>query len=127
MTLARASAAAGEPIQEVGDAFGYPDGSTNSGLYVGGIPRVLCLGASLSGYGPTVVTQRGFPLGGTLAQLKATYGTSLAFVPAPATGYLPIPGYVVAYPDGNLAFIVSHGIVTKMEAGPGVRPSSCTG
>ena len=127
MTLAQASAYTGVPLQQVGDNFFYPGGSSNSGLYVGGLTRVQCLGATLSGYGPTVVTSRGFPLGGTLAELKATYGPSLAFVPAPSSGYFPVPGYIVAFSDGNLAFRVSHGIVTQIEAGPGVRPSSCTG
>jgi len=127
MTIAQASGAAGEPLTEVGDGQAYPGGNQQSSLHVAGIPTIGCLVAALSGAGPTVVTQRGFPLGGTLARLKAVYGSALAFVPKPAMAgpNFPVPGYIVAFPDGNLAFIVTKGLVTVIAAGPGVKPSTC--
>ena len=128
MTIPQASAAAGEPLVQVGDGVLYPEGDAASGLSVSeGGPggTVSCVSAhNYLGVGAHVVTQQGFSLGGTLARLKAAYGSALRFVPAPTGGIAPYPGYVVSFPDGNLAFLVRDGTVEQIIGGPGVLPST---
>jgi len=124
MTLAQASAAAGEPIVEVGDGFGYPNAYSESGLAIQGVP-VDCVRASVAPAMPAVQTPQGFQVGGTVTALKRLYGSRLRFMPAPASGYSPQPGYVVSFPNGNLAFIVSKGTVTAIVGGMKATPSTC--
>ena len=129
MTIQQASAAAGEPLAPVGDGVYYPAGGTARGLSVlgGGAAggTVDCISANTrGGNAPTVTTPQGFPLGGTLAQLKTVYGSRLRFVPAPTTGGIsPLPGYIVAFPDGNLVFWVQKGRIGEIAGGPGMMPS----
>jgi len=52
--------------------------------------------------------------------LKALHGASLRYIPEPATGYVRQVGYVVSFPDGNLAFATSQGIVTGISGGPDI-------
>jgi len=72
-----------------------------------------------------VVAPEGFLLGGTTQALKSLYGSRLRFIPAPATGYNPEPGYVVSFPEGNLAFIFHNGLVTAIIGGKSAMPSTC--
>ena len=129
MTIAQASAAAGVPLTVLGDGASGPRGGKPPGLSVGSDP-ITCVAAQDVAHAPRVLTPQGFPLGGTLAQLKAVYGTSLRFVPAPTGGIAPFPGYVAALPGGNLAFLVSNGgvfpagTVYMIVGGPGVLPST---
>jgi hypothetical protein len=126
MTISQASAAAGQPLEPVGDGVLYPLGKASSGLsVVDSNGRVSCVSASdYSNKDHTVATPQGFALGGTLAQLKAVYKSTLRFVPAPNTGMDTISGYVVGFPDGNLVFWISGGIVRGIGGGPGLLPSS---
>ncbi|HEX6930840.1 MAG TPA: hypothetical protein VF162_01755, partial [Streptosporangiaceae bacterium] len=130
MTLARASAAAGGALVPVGDGVYYPRGKTGYGLSVradGAGGTVSCVSAVGRPGGPAVATPQGFRLGQTLAQLKAVYGSSLRYVPAPAGGIQPLPGYVVTSNAGTLVFWTTKGIVTHIAAGPHVLPSTdCT-
>jgi hypothetical protein len=129
MTIAQASAAAGVQLVPVGDGVFGPRGGTPRGLSVASDP-VGCVAAQQTPGVPGVATPQGFPLGGTLAQLKALYGSSLRFVPAPSGGITPNPGYVVSFPDGNLAFLVGNGTffrrgsVYMIIGGPGALPST---
>ena len=125
-TPAQASAAAREGLRPVGDGVWSPHGVMTSGLAiaVGSAGTVSCVSASEQPGGPAVETPQGFRLGGTLAQLKGVYGASLRFVPAPAGGISPVPGYVVRLSGGNLAFWLSGGVVRRISAGPGVLPST---
>ena len=125
MTMQQASAAAGEPLVPVGDGAYSPRGGAGASLSVQDTQgTVACVDAVVSGTSLQVRTARGFPLGGTLAQLKAVYGSSLQFVPPPAPGYSTSPGYVVRLPGGNLAFINSRGKVESIAGGPGVLPTT---
>lgn len=126
MTIPQASAAAGQPLKSVGDGIFYPLGNASSGLsFMDVHGKVNCVGAASSGSkGHTVATPQGFVLGGSLAQLKAVYRSQLRFVPASATAIVPRPGYVVSFPDGNLVFWVSGGIVQGIGGGRGLMPSS---
>jgi hypothetical protein len=131
MAIPQASAAAGEPFVPAGDGAYYPSGGIARGLSVlesGPGGTVGCVSANINGGNPPeVITPQGFPLGGTLARLKAVYGASLRFVPAPISGISPVPGYIVTFPDGNLVFWVSNGIVDEIAGGPGLLPSvECT-
>jgi hypothetical protein len=127
MTLAQATAAAGVQIVEVGDGYGYPSGNSGMGIGIVGPPNdpAACVFAARTTSGPAVVTAQGFLLGGTVQALQALYGSRLRYVPKPTTGYMRQAGYVVSFPDGNLAFATSQGIVTAISGGPGVTPSSC--
>jgi hypothetical protein len=127
MTLEQASAAAGEPLTPVGDGVYYPRGDESTGLSVQALQGAIsCVSASAYQGDPMphVTTAQGFPLGGTLARLKAVYGAGLHYVPAPAGGIEARPGYVVSLPGGNLSFYVSGGIVHNISAGPRVVPST---
>jgi hypothetical protein len=127
MTLGQASTAAGEPLMPIGDSVYYPRGDEATGLSVQALRGTIgCVSASdYSGDPvPHVTTAQGFPLGGTLARLKAVYGASLHYVPAPSGGIQIRPGYVVSLPGGNLSFYVSRGIVRNISAGPAVLPST---
>ena len=128
MTTGQASAAAGEKLVPVGDGVLYPGGITTSGLSVAANSSnqtVSCVSAADRPRTPAVVTPQGFRLGETLAQLKAVYGDRLRYVPAPASGVTPLPGYVVAFSDGNLVFWVRNGkVVDRIAGGPGVLPST---
>jgi hypothetical protein len=127
MTIKHASAAAGEPLTPVGDGVYYPRGDESTGLSVQADQGTVgCVSASAYPGDPVphVTTAQGFPLGGTLARLKAVYGTGLRYVPAPAGGIEIRPGYVVSLPGGNLSFSVSGGIVKNISAGPRVVPST---
>jgi hypothetical protein len=125
MTMQQASAAAGEPLIPVGDGAYSPRGGAGASLSVQDTQgAVACVNAVVSGTSLRVTTAQGFPLGGTLSQLKAVYGTSLQFVPPPTTGYSTSPGYVVNLPGGNLAFIISRGKVESIAGGPGVVPTT---
>lgn len=128
MTIPQASAAAGEKLVPVGDGVLYPGGNTGSGLSVvegGSGGTVSCVSASDRTDVPAVVTPQGFPLGGTLTQLKAVYKSRLHFVPAPAGGISPVPGYVVRSAEGNLVFWVRNGkTVDEIAGGPMVLPST---
>ena len=126
MTLKQASAAAGEPLTPIGDGVYYPQGNESTGLSVQALQGIIgCVSASAYPGDPVphVRTAQGFPLGGTLARLKAVYGASLHYVPAPAGGIEIRPGYVVSLPGGNLSFYVSRGIVRNISGGPGIVPS----
>jgi hypothetical protein len=133
MTIAQAAAAAGGQLVQVGDGVYYPAAgvhlaaSAGRGLSVlaGRRGTVRCVSASSrSGHPPAVRTAQGFPLGGTLAVLRAVYGSRLRFVPGPAGGGIwPAPGYVVDFPDGNLVFWVAQGKVDQIAGGPGMLPS----
>lgn len=87
-TPAQASAAAGVTLKPVGDGVWYPRGAVTSGLAitVGNAGTVSCVSASDRPGIPAVTTRQGFRLGGTLAQLKAVYGSSLRYVPAAPAG-----------------------------------------
>jgi hypothetical protein len=124
MTLEQASTAAGEPLAQVGDGVAYPQGGTTSGLSVSlqVSNKVRCVAAAATKGAPTVVTPQGFRLGGTLAQLKAVYGSNLRYVPG-VGGINSAPGYVASYPDGNLVFWVNNDVVDSIAGGPGVLPS----
>ena len=127
MSLEQASAAAGEPLTPVGDGVYYPRGDESTGLSVQAFQGTIgCVSASAYPGDPVphVTTAQGFPLGGTLARLKAVYGTGLHYVSAPAGGIEPRPGYVVSLPGGNLSFSVSGGIVRNISGGPRVVPST---
>jgi hypothetical protein len=127
MTLQRASAAAGEPLTPVGDGVYYPRGDESTGLSVQAFQGTVgCVSATAyPGHPvPHVRTAQGFPLGGTLARLKAAYGDGLHYVPAPAGGIEIRPGYVVRLPGGNLSFYVTGGIVRNISGGPRVVPST---
>jgi hypothetical protein len=125
MTMQQASAAAGEPLIPVGDGAYSPRGGAGASLSVQDTQgTVACVNAVVSGTSLRVMTAQGFPLGGSLAQLKAVYGSSLQFVPPPTTGYSTSPGYEVSLPGGNLAFIISRGKVESIAGGPGVLPTT---
>jgi hypothetical protein len=70
-----------------------------------------------AGYGPAVAQD--------LTALKSLYGPCLRYAPARASGPAPQPGWVVSFPDGNLAFLVSNGIVTTIIGGNNAHPSTC--
>jgi len=131
MTIKQASAAAGRPLVEVGDDVYYPAYPAAVGparglsVLAGGSGTVRCVSATArGGHPPVVTTAQGFPLGGTLAKLRAVYGARLRFMPRPAAGGIsPLPGYVVAFPDGNLVFWVSQGKVDQIAGGQGMLPS----
>lgn len=128
MTIAQASAAAGERLVEVGDGYLYPGSiRSSSGLaaFAFNSPAITCVFASQASGSPSVVTARGFHLGGSFADLQHTYGASLRYVPAPAKAISPRPGYIVRFRNGNLVFWVMNGIVTGIGAGPGAMPTAC--
>ncbi len=125
MTMQQASAAAGEPLIPVGDGAYSPRGGPGASLSVQDTQgTVACVDAVVSGTSLRITTAQGFPLGGSLSQLKAVYGSNLRFVPPPTTGYSTSPGYVVSLPGGNLAFIISRGKVESIAGGPGVLPTT---
>lgn len=128
MSLAQASAAAGVHLEFAGDTVYWPNGSSQSGLAVGMPygPSVWCVSAAESSTTPVVSTPQGFLLGGTVQALKALYGSRLQYVAENPDGPSPRQGYVVAFPDGNLAFAVDNGTVTSIiGGGRGVIPSVC--
>lgn len=130
MTIARASAAAGVHLVMVGDGVFDPRGGRPRGVSVAGDP-VMCVAAGTAPGHPVVRTPQGFPIGGTVGQLKAIYGASLRFLPRPAGGITPNVGYVVHYADGNLAFaadatgpVTAKTVIYLIIGGPGVVPST---
>jgi hypothetical protein len=127
MTIAQGSTAAGEPLVIAGDGFYYAGSmGSDSGLEAFAFNGpIACVFASQASRSPSVVTAQGFHLGGSFADLQQTYGTSLEYVPAPATAISPRPGYIVRFPNGNVVFWVTKGIVISIGAGPGAMPTTC--
>lgn len=130
MTIKQASAAAGVRLVMVGDGVSDPRGGRPRGVSVFGDP-VMCVATEKVPGGLVVRTPQGFPVGGTVGQLKAIYGASLRFLPRPAGGITPNVGYVVHYADGNLAFaaqtagpVTVKTVIYLIIGGPGVVPST---
>jgi hypothetical protein len=129
MTITQASAVAGVRLRTVGDGVYVAAGGRPAGLSVAGNP-ITCVAAEHVTGAPVVRTPQGFPVGGTVGQLKAIYGAALRFRSRPATGITPNAGFVVHAGAGNLAFAVSPGAVTAKTVvyliigGPGVSPST---
>ncbi len=142
MTLPEAETAAGVPFDGAADGAFYPT-SLPTGfphLFVNEDPSnlVSCFGAEIGdptalpivSAPQTVSTPEGFHLGDTVAQLLAIYGTRAHFLQAPAGGISPRAGYVVAEPDGNLAFYVDNSSTRILGIKGGdsaLTPSSCSG
>lgn len=113
MSVAQAQRAAEVPFPGSGDGAYYPIFSAAHAphLYLrpGGSSNFpACIGALGDGKGtPVVRTAEGFPLGGTVTELKALYGRRLEYVPMPSGGGLaPRAGYVLVEPSGTLVFAV---------------------
>lgn len=124
MSVADAEAAAGKRFDGFGDGAHYPKGSPE--LYI--VPPAPCVGASgISTQSTTVVTLEGVRLGDNADRVTAVYGDRAQYVPAPTGGRTPAEGYIVGFPDGQLAFAVYQGVITAIHAGPGVTPSNCGG
>jgi pimeloyl-ACP methyl ester carboxylesterase len=134
MTYEQAERASGFTFGVGGDGYVYPDDLLPNHLYVSaakGYSDVRCLGAQGdSSHGQVIVTPEGFTLGGSVASLKAIYGTRARYVPPPRFGMTSYAGYVVQEDGGALVFMTDHTqtTVTGVAGGPaGMTPNSCTG
>ena len=126
MSLAEASAAAGIQIQAVGDGVNtVPAQSSGPELYM----QINCVGASggTQTHSQVVETSDGVRLGDSADRIIAVYGDEARYVPAPQGGRTPAAGYIVTFPDGNLAFVVYQNMITGIHGGPEVTPSNCGG
>jgi hypothetical protein len=136
MTFPEAETAAGAPFDGHGDGAYYPTslptGFPHLFVNLGAGNLVSCFGAEIANTAtPQVVqTADGFRLGDTVQQLLAIYGSRAHFMQASAGGISPRAGYVVAEPDGRLAFYVDTTgtrILGIKGGGVDVTPSSCNG
>lgn len=131
MSLKEADRAAGLTLEEVGDGFAYPTPGPRAGMAILSVfaNNAGPVGCVIAGGAPTaqvISTPEGFVLGESVAQLKQTYGAKLVYVPAPASGFQPVPGYVVSEDGGVLAFVLAGGRITGIVGGPaGTTPSLC--
>lgn len=131
MSLKEAGQAAGVPLAPVGDGFSYPITKPAAGMATlsvesGSNGPVACVIASGSPVTQVVSTPEGFVLGGSVTRLTQIYGSRAVYVPAPASGYGPVPGYVVNEDGGVLAFVVNGATIgTIMGGPPGTTPSLC--
>lgn len=134
MTPSQASEAAGVELLPIGDGEFSPATPPPSGyaqMWVDSGTKghsVACVVANGTPTAQEVETPEGFPLGGTVAQLKKVYGAKAVFAPAPTSGISPASGYIVKEDGGILAFVVRNDQVTQIIGGPnGTTPSLCGG